>query len=352
MLPTSSAEEKTARIASRRASNYRQLRLLLEDPQTKDLDSTIATLALSGSAEMRLGSVSLARNHLRAVHYLLVQRDGLHTLQVMSGTTGLETMHSMHQLGSPMILYSAEKLRNSLNTVLLQLDRLSAWNHAARAEYSQSKMEFEHLQGTHPRLGSGPGLKTVQEGASYWMALQQCLGPSTVIGECLTPYLSDSSDRATRCQIGSLYSLNSMLYNLRHDQRRATSFLKDLAYIVNNSYSLSPSTNTKDEAWLQKLHITAVLPATIAHCAMRFGEWHDGSWRNTPPALRSWESLEFVELMMLMSPRRRYGILSMMHSWLTYDVHRLYRQAFPGELELEEAKQEVWTNWSAKNSVV
>ncbi len=52
----------------------------------------------------------------------------------------------------------------------------------------------------------------------------------------------------------------------------------------------------------------------------------------TIPVIRSWESIDFVELILLVSPQRHCAILKMMHLWLTGEVYHLENQATPEDL--------------------
>ena len=342
-------EEKTALIAGRRAFNYRKMRLLLENPQTRHLDSTLAILALAGSAENRLGSVTLARKHLRAVLHLLTEKDGFQSLQSLTGSTGLEIMNALYQVGFPLILNNLTTLENTFDTTATRLRQMYAWNVRMRDTVLQAQI----LRDEPALVQSGPATDydytAIPKGPGYWEALRQTLGPSSIISECLRPTFRNLPETATRCRIGSLYCLNSVLFNLQQDENTAIHFLNDLAYIVSNSYNLTAPDKTEKEIWLRNLHIATALPATIAHCAMRHGQWLDEAWR--PPALRTWESLEFVEIVMLMPSSSRHSLLSLMHSWLTSDECGLNHQDVPVELELEEIKKAIMLKWMTNNSI-
>jgi hypothetical protein len=71
-----------------------------------------------------------------------------------------------------------------------------------------------------------------------------------------------------------------------------------------------------------------------------------------PPALRTWESLEFVELIMLLSSQRRQQILSLMKLWLTEDVYGLNHPGIRGDLDLEEIRMEIVEQWDANRKPV
>jgi hypothetical protein len=346
-------EQREALVTSRRANNYMKMRQLLEDPRNHYLDSTLVTMTVAGNAELRLGAIAAGEGHLSAVVRLLRERQGgIRALHQLEGISGVVISHVLHMTSVPGLFSNSAHVARSISTYESKLRQYHAWNLAIRASRSTNIYPSE-IQTSFELLFSTQGAGISPD---YFAIRLQVLSPTSYLGRFLNPAVVEASTSAQRCRAASLYLLNCTLYNLRHDEARALSFLKDVELTVRRSYTnLSTNTdgsgntgnlnadNTSDIQISEDIFSAnrhAALVSMLAYCARRVGAWNEQPGSSAPsaaiviptnfdvnspvdpdeytaPPLRTWESLEFVELIMFASPDMRQHVLGLLWLWLT-----------------------------------
>jgi hypothetical protein len=347
------AAQREALVTARRANNYMKMRQLLEDPRNHYLDSTLVTMTVAGNAELRLGATAAGEGHLAAVIRLLRERQGgLRALHQLQGITGGVISHVLHMASVPGLFVDSAHVARSISTYESKLRQYHAWNLALRASRSTDTLPAE-MQTSFESLFTTrcPGLSP-----DYFATRHQVLGPHSYLGRFLNPAVVEASTSAQRCRAASLYLLNCALYHLRHDEARALSFLKDVDLTVRRSYTNlstnqtgSVNSEASDADNISAIQISedvfsanrhAALVSILAYSARRVGAWSEQPGSSAPsavitipmnfdvnspvdpdehtaPPLRTWESLEFVELIMLASPDMRQHVLGLLWLWLT-----------------------------------
>lgn len=340
-------EKREILLARRRASNYRKMRELLQNPQNHHLDSTLSALTIAGSAELRQGNVAAGKSHLSAILTLMRQRRGLRTLQSMTSMTGTAVTHVLHMTGIPMLFDTQVALQQSLRYYEVTLQSFDLWNHACRREiilkgesltprYIQSQVNFSHLRPDE-----------VSTNPHYWSIRTKTVGSSSAIGQFLAPQSTPISCSGQRCRAGSLYCLNSILYNLRDNETVALNFIVDLDYTLRNSVHSESSPGADGDMLSANKH--AAFVSMITYCARKHGIWDDHDLTRDP-ALRVWESLEFLELMALASPDKRKSVMGVLYSWLTCDGSEADSLPKLDLSELARMKCEIMRYWIALNN--
>ena len=135
------------------------------------------------------------------------------------------------------------------------------------------------------------------------------LSRGTLVDARLWKYLD--SDHESRQQMANLHMLNMVMSN------EPAAFIKELVAMTTGSGEcLTPS----------------ALQFMISTCAFRVGRWH-----GKKPAIRSWETIEFVELISYASASNRRMVMDSMYDWLT-GIHCL-------EVDMQAVKEDIARGW-------
>ena len=159
------------------------------------------------------------------------------------------------------------------------------------------------------------GMALFNDEKSVVLALRRLrLSKGTLVDARLWKYLE--SGHESRQQIANLHMLNMVMSNEPAD------FIKELVAMTTGSGErLTPS----------------ALQFMILTCAFRVGRWH-----GKKPAIRSWETIEFVELISYASVSTRRIVVESMHAWLT-GVHC-------PEVDMQAVKEDIARGWRQARS--
>ena len=160
--------------------------------------------------------------------------------------SGITARQIYQYVGYLMIVDASATLFQAVYKYESRLRQLQSWNTIKRAEAFSletyhSRHEDEWLEGV-----MGLGKSDAEHLTTYWKIRRRRLGTFFMLGWCLQPMSADVSEATRRCQAGNLYSINSMLYDLRNDDETAGKFLMDLVYKQQNSYSAAEEVPTEE----------------------------------------------------------------------------------------------------------
>lgn len=331
-------------MLQRQAENYQLLRQLIKNQQKYPWDWAICCVAVTGYADTMAGLAVRARKHTKAGLDMLKDVRNLQRMRLSSSSIAFK---AFLQTGVPMILSTSVELKTTMHRTYQNLQRIEAFTQRMR----NTRCFLEHCSRHRQHApNSSSTLQTAKknEQCEYWTARQSALGPTTAMGRLLSP---KSLDKITisdeRLLIASIYLLNGILCNLESDDTTAESFLRDIGDITTNSVDENVDLSSPPRFAMQNsLHI-------VIACADKHGLWFYDISRNGGlplPAARTWEALDFVEIMMLTPPEKRRRITDTMRRWLSWDEDGIERiePLFKDERERDKFKDEIVANWEAR----
>ncbi|KAK5052694.1 hypothetical protein LTR84_002560 [Exophiala bonariae] len=283
------------------------MQMLISKPENWALDSTIFGIVVAGIAEGRIGDLAVARKHSNAAIALLNLRGGLRAIQDMQFPTGMIILYAYVTLGGTQLFSNSTRLGTASDTLKCRLQIFQKWNREIRTNCSTGSRK---PTATAPTCENSMRKDPCIPGSLWYF------GTSSV----LRPYVESSFvDRASsqiRPYLAVLYAINSMLWALQDNEEAAIEFMDRVVHQIELSHPSSKDTNTSTTTSIAGLTVMALL-FVLASEATNLGHWKSSE----DAAFRSWEIIEFVELVMLASHQSRKRIVASMASWLITDLH-------------------------------
>lgn len=286
--------ERETSTLSRRHKTYQLMNGTLAARDTALLDETIVGVAAAGVIEWRLGNPYEAQKHLKASLTLLSLRGGLRAIQDLHYPSALVTLLVFIEIGCTAHYEILGTLYTAISTATRRLGDFQKWNQTIRTLDSASRHPIckESLQSSHQTYRS-------------------CFSEPSALRANIESEHRHGKPSEMRPYLGVLYCLNSILWHLRATPDKAAAFLEDLSYTVSMSVPVqSPVSGTATQNPL--LSSMSIL-FMIAHCAEKLGEWTSSEHS----ALRIWEVIDFVDLVVLAPPELRDKVIKALASWLT-----------------------------------
>lgn len=330
-------------MLQRQAENYQLLRQLIKNQQKYPWDWAITCVAVTGYADAMAGLAVRSRMHTKAGLEMLKDVRNIQKMRLSSGSIAFK---AFLQTGVPMILSTRVVLETTMHKTYQNLQRFEAFTRLMR----NSRCFLSHCSQHHqspPRPSSIGQTAKQNEQCEYWKSRQFALGPTTAMGRLLSPKFPDKmpvSDE--RMLIATTYLLNGILCNLQSGNTTAESFLRDVGDIMINSVDENVDLSSPPRFAMQNcIHI-------VIACADKHGLWFYDSLRNGGlplPAARTWEALDFVEIMMLTRSEKRRRITDTMRRWLSWDEEGVeeIEPLLKNERERKAFKNEIVANWEA-----
>lgn len=287
--------ENDVHILSRKTQVYRLMNKKVSDAKTRWLDSTIVGLAVAGIAECRVGGIREGRKHLAASLQLLETRGGIHTVQRVPLWSSIILLGALVSTGLASATF---KNINSLNLASrIFKTTLQKWQIWRRNQRS-TLQDMSHVD-------------------QYNRSVARAFGPLSPLRPFIEPLFHDQTPGQSRCHVAILYIITRTLWDLRNDPKEAISFLDGLlAAIVTGQL---PSTDaTLDEVvatgkrrpTMKAITVVYILADAVAKLKPTNASTYVGG------ILQSWDAIQFVELMQLLSFESRLRITTCLSSWL------------------------------------
>ena len=154
-------------------------------------------------------------------------------------------------------------------------------------------------------------------------------------------------DRAAEMEVSLvlLYSINNMLWNLRDNNTKAIELLADFTHTVNNSVA-GPVLKGGRRHMEAKSPIPGVL-FLMCYCTTNLGDRK----ASDESALRLCEGIEFVDLMMLVSPAICQTIVQIMSSWLITRMRDPNSLLLLRDVHLAGLAREIEYGWKSSSEI-
>ncbi|KIW22855.1 uncharacterized protein PV07_11108 [Cladophialophora immunda] len=341
-------------MLARQATNYRLLRQLLENQHGHPWDWAITCVVVAGYADAMAGQAERGRTHTRAGLDMLQDFRNLQRMRLSSGSIAFK---AFLQTGVPTMFPTSAALEAAMHGASQNLRRIQAWTRLKR----NARCSGTHCQ-CHPPDAVGENDATEQTARSngecrYWAARRLALGPTTAMGRLLAPKSIRLPVSDERLLMASIYALHGILCNLQDVDAAAERFLADVGEMTANSLDEGVDLSVPPRFAMQNcIHI-------VVACAEKHGLWFYHGPGHPLPALRTWEALEFVEIMMLTGPAKQQKIMDAMRRWLYWESSQPVEVAVAtsttitpqtlllgDDSELEEFKNEIVSNWKARRA--
>ena len=305
LSPEADQEETTL---ARRTTIYRVMIKTMADSKKWHLDETIIGVIAGAIMEWRLSNLYESQKHLKATFALLSLRGGLRAIQDMKYPAAVVCVFGFVNIRCMSHFDTLQSLRTATGALINRLSRFQSWNQKIRSHRATCGRHDDLIQKLQ-ELPNCQKKRTLKLG--YLETRAYCFNGTSAICPNIRPKFLKERPAEARPYAATLYLINSMLYNLREDEAKAIEFLEDLVYTVAMSIPEAEPSVQANSNRPAKLSATTVM-LIVLHCATNLGLWKSSE----DTALRSWEAIEFVDLMMLTSPDTQAKITESMCSWL------------------------------------
>ncbi|KIW92217.1 uncharacterized protein Z519_07201 [Cladophialophora bantiana CBS 173.52] len=329
-------------MLARQSTNYRLLRQLLRNQQGHPWDWAITCVVVAGYADAMAGQAERGRKHTKAGLDMLQDFRNLQRMRLSSGSIAFK---AFLQTGVPMMFTTSASLETAMCNACQNVRRIQSWTRFRRNSPCFSSHCQYHSLEVVASHDSAQAAASFDGQCRYWATRELALGSTTAMGRLLAPKLVKMPVSDERLLMASIYALNGVLCNLQDDDSTAERFLGDIGEMISNSLEEGVDLSVPPRFAMQNcIHI-------IIACAERHGLWSYHGPTQPLPAMRTWEALEFVEIMMLIRPEKQHEIMDAMRRWLCWESesHETTETLlFADERELEEFKREITANWEVQ----
>ena len=291
---------------SRKGYLYRSMQNYITNGTTRYSNNTITALSFAGLVEARAGALDKSRKHLIACKAVVCARGGI---QSMPMALSFPVLTTFLWLGTGAGAFSD--------------------SHAIEFAIQKFKTGVLQLQQNHHLVQKHAGSSTNSASyKTYRDARDLAFGPSSPIRPFIEPVYHDPSLPQQRSHAAILWVLNMMMYEQQQDWRSSIGFLKSFYRYVESSGGANPS-NLK--AW------TVVL--ALGFCGAKFDDELGGNVDES--VLRWWEVVDVVELLQLVSQKRRGRVLGFLSQRLLGGED----PAFITKVEMDQLASEMRFKW-------
>lgn len=329
-------------MVARRVKNYWLLRNMLKRQDDTEFTTLLICILSAAWLEKAKGDEINACMHVKATLDLLRPHGGLRALQRRSVGPSVNISMVFEMLGVPMIFTTRRTIDNACEKVKPALQAFQDWTRLIWQERRRRSHQDGSSSGENHSL---PHHAHSLDYESYWAMRQSTLGPASTPGRLLAVGIDQARESHWRPVLITLYTLNDILYNLGDELGVAEQFLSDLGSVSENS--IDPNLDLDD----LPPFVFSNFCFWMARSADNHGLWFDHG-ESSPPAMRTWEALEFAELMMLAPPETRKRVMNALFLWLYCEPEEeLDDKAILEEADLDDIKEEIVNAWEAANRV-
>jgi len=312
------------------------MKMVISKPETWGLDSTIFTSVVATIAERRLGDFAVARMHLSAAISLLHLRGGLKAIQDMEFPAGMIVLYAIVSLEGAQVFRNPSSLRTASRILRRRLRIFQNWSRKIRTEHALTRQESTASE------PMGPENLTKQD--SCLPGSLRYFGSSSVLRPYVESSFADRHPSQLRSYLAVAYAITSMLWAFRDSEEEAAELMDKVVHQVELSQpSVKDSSNSTatPNAGLTMIALLFVL----ANEASNLGHWNSSD----DAAFRSWDIIEFVELMTLASHHSTKRITAAMASWLTTDINNQNGLVLVEDSDFDVMEDEIKIGYFANN---
>jgi hypothetical protein len=337
---------RAVRILSRRSQIYSHMNKLISDPATRFSDNTIMGLNFAGLIESRLGSLASARKHLAAVRDLIMQRGGMKMLPL---AISIPTCYIWNWVGlGSHAFQNLQALENALDVFKSNMRGIREW--------MPRLLNVVDDDGNTVRRIS----RTVL--ARYLLARVRIFSSFSPLYRFIGQSYYEGSDDQAQSHAALLWAINQILYEARDDYKQAIRFLDAFYRYIESADEIDPDTI--------QIPVKGVKPSglktiTVLNFLGRVDELYLANTsgyrscdKNLPQkhirsSLRLWETVQVVELLLMLSSKSRKRVLRQLSGWLTgMNSSEVFEAISDYELEgLAAEIREAWSNQKRRRNV-